>query len=302
MTLSPLPHLDWGAAPDGRWVTVGDGWRALGVEPVDMLGSGWHSLLEPEGAPGAIAALAELAARGGGGCDVAILVGGATRWLRMILAPGNAGRAALDGRAVEVTDLVTAAASADHRVARLQHRIKNNLQVVISLLGLQAHYLKDPTLRVQLEDAVQRVRCVALMQDQVFQAADMTRIPLAPALVALGDQLALGGGVAGGDDAVAEAALPGDRASALVLLCNEVLMSLLKGRDGDGSRHGDEAGGLDLALAGEGGLRIAVRLGEPIERLDPLGERLAGLLARQLRAEIRQEPGAISVIVPLKTQ
>ena len=57
----------------------------------------------------------------------------------------------------------------------IHHRVKNNLAVVSSLLGLQAKN-KDPGVRALFEDSQQRVKSMALVHEKLYQTRDVSAI------------------------------------------------------------------------------------------------------------------------------
>ncbi len=60
----------------------------------------------------------------------------------------------------------------------VHHRVKNNLQVICSMLRLQARYLQDETLLQALRDCRERVLAMALLHDQLHRAEDLSNINL----------------------------------------------------------------------------------------------------------------------------
>lgn len=58
----------------------------------------------------------------------------------------------------------------------IHHRVKNNLQIISSLLNLQARQLADPVLRLAFEDCRQRVVSMSLIHDQLYRHADLACI------------------------------------------------------------------------------------------------------------------------------
>lgn len=58
----------------------------------------------------------------------------------------------------------------------VHHRVKNNLQVIISLLRLQSQQLADPQAREQFRDTQNRVRAMALVHEQLYGTADLAHI------------------------------------------------------------------------------------------------------------------------------
>lgn len=58
----------------------------------------------------------------------------------------------------------------------IYHRVKNNLQVVSSLLVLQGTSCSDQALRAMLEESASRVKSMALVHEQLYQSGDLVRI------------------------------------------------------------------------------------------------------------------------------
>jgi two-component sensor histidine kinase len=69
------------------------------------------------------------------------------------------------------------------------HRIKNNLQIIASLLSLQASYIPDPLIREMFMDSQDRVRSMALIHEALSQSGDMGEIDFAAYIRQLASQL-----------------------------------------------------------------------------------------------------------------
>ncbi len=67
----------------------------------------------------------------------------------------------------------------DVLLREIHHRVKNNLQIISSLLSMQANSLEDETAIAQLRDTEQRVRSMALIHEQLYSNEQMSSIDFA---------------------------------------------------------------------------------------------------------------------------
>ncbi len=61
----------------------------------------------------------------------------------------------------------------------VHHRVKNNLQIISSLLSLQAETIEDKQLLSIFMDSQQRIRSMALIHEKLYQSADMSKLDFA---------------------------------------------------------------------------------------------------------------------------
>src|SRR5690606_19805554 len=60
----------------------------------------------------------------------------------------------------------------------IHHRVKNNLQVITSLLRLQSRETHDPKTLELFKDSTNRVVAMALIHDKMYQTKDLAKINL----------------------------------------------------------------------------------------------------------------------------
>ncbi|CAN0440951.1 unnamed protein product, partial [Phaeothamnion confervicola] len=61
----------------------------------------------------------------------------------------------------------------------VHHRVKNNLQVISSLLKLHADQIDDPAAAAAFQDSQVRVRSIALLHEQLYQSKSLADVDLA---------------------------------------------------------------------------------------------------------------------------
>ena len=112
---------------------------------------------------------------------------------------------ALEARVEERTRALSAALEETRRAAadkdvllqEVHHRVKNNLQIVNSLLSLKAMRSDDPGMREAFEDTLRRVTAMSLVHEALYQHDDTSGIDFAQYLRTLGDAMAESFGATG---------------------------------------------------------------------------------------------------------
>jgi len=73
-------------------------------------------------------------------------------------------------------------ASLDEKVVLLRevhHRVKNNLQIIISLVNLQMRQIDDERLKQVMAETQNRVRAMSFVHEKLYQSEDISHIDLA---------------------------------------------------------------------------------------------------------------------------
>ncbi len=60
----------------------------------------------------------------------------------------------------------------------VHHRVKNNLQVIISLLSIQSQYVNDSNIIQMFQQCQNRVNSIAIIHEKIYQSKDLSRIKL----------------------------------------------------------------------------------------------------------------------------
>ncbi|MFC4169491.1 sensor histidine kinase [Teichococcus aestuarii] len=121
----------------------------------------------------------------------------------------------------------------DLLMAEIHHRVKNNLQIVASLLNLQANRLRDPRAKAEFATARDRVQALATLHRHLYTNQTFEVIALRPFLEELGQQLfaALGERPGQRIKLVVEAdelEIVTDQAVSLALLITETVTNAIK--------------------------------------------------------------------------
>ena len=125
-------------------------------------------------------------------------------------------------------------------IKEIRHRVKNNLQVIVSLLYLQSHKTSDPACAAALMDSQTRIKSMALIHENLYQSDDLMSIDFDRYFRNLAGNLMVAYGVDRSSVRVAtdarDLAINVTTAIPLGLIANELISNALKyaftGRDG----------------------------------------------------------------------
>jgi len=130
----------------------------------------------------------------------------------------------------------------------IHHRVKNNLQVISSLLDLQSSYLKDEKAREMLHNSMDRIKTMARIHTMLYQSEDLARIDLGGFIRDLAARLQQSYGTAGSPVTVNVAVPAGisltiETSIPCGLILNELVSNALKHAFLEG-----KGGNIDIAM------------------------------------------------------
>ena len=181
----------------------------------------------------------------------------------------------------------------------IHHRVKNNLQIVASLLSLQSGSIRDPQMAAHFQESQERIRSMALIHEKLYQSESLARVDLADYVKSLVGILLRTYATAGNVDLQVRldpAFVSIDTAVPVGLLLNELLTNALKYAFPKG-RKGCLLVELEAKPDGQYVVRVeddGVGLGPDfqLEQANTLGMRLVRMLAKQLDAELSFRSGS----------
>lgn len=71
----------------------------------------------------------------------------------------------------------------------IHHRVKNNFQIIISLINLQSNSIKDPALLKMFHDSTNRIRAMALVHEKLYRSEDIAKIDFTSYLRTIAEEL-----------------------------------------------------------------------------------------------------------------
>ncbi len=181
----------------------------------------------------------------------------------------------------------------------IHHRVKNNLQIIISLFNLQSHYINDQKAFAALKEGQDRIKSMALIHERFYQNEGLSRIDFDEYIARLVENLFLSFNIQPERISTAvdaeKISLDIDTAVPCGLIINELVSNSLK--------HGFPGlvkGEIRILFMRVGGDRIQLSVsdngiglpeGFHYENSDSLGMQLITALANQLDGTLKQMEG-----------
>lgn len=190
-------------------------------------------------------------------------------------------------------DLTEALAAKTMLVHEVDHRVKNNLQMISGLLTMQTRTISDPAARATMDSMLNRIEALGTVHRRLYQSRDVERFDVAAFSQDLADDLVRG---SGRSDVrlhldLEAVEVPVEKAPPVALMLNELITNALK--------HGfarERSGKLSVSVRPDGN-HVAIRvtddghgMPEKVSGTGSFGKRLIESLARQLAASIAWHP------------
>jgi len=182
----------------------------------------------------------------------------------------------------------------------VHHRVKNNLQVISSLISLQADCLVDAQLQGVLGDVRDRVKAMALVHEKLYQTEDMARLDFAEYAFSLLKNLWSSHSAANGNVRLnmfpAPLILPVEMAVPCGLILNELASNAIKHAFPGGSggevtvtlEHDTATGAVCLSVRDNG---VGLPADLDWRQSSSLGLRLVQMLAGQMHGTVQTGSG-----------
>jgi two-component sensor histidine kinase len=193
----------------------------------------------------------------------------------------------------------------ENLLKEIHHRVKNNLQIISSLLLLQASKLKDAEAAGIFAECRERIQFMARLHEQLYTSGNLQRIEFGKNLAEIAETLLHSHTPAGCqltlEKKIEPLELDVDTSQVLGLLATELLLNSLKhafaGRKTGSIGVELHAGARNTMIVSDNGVGLPVNFA-PL-RSGRMGMNLAHALARQIRgeAEFSKNPGGGTRVV-----
>jgi two-component sensor histidine kinase len=184
----------------------------------------------------------------------------------------------------------------------IHHRVKNNLQVISSLINMQVRRLEEGASRDALTECQARVYTIALIHETLYESRDYCEMPFSDYVRSLATSVFQ---LAGSPELISlrlelePVTLPVDRAIPCGLILNELIVNALKHAFPDG-----RSGSIRVQLQRRDSRRVALVVGDDgigVREAGPasggeLGMQLVHTLAQQIHADLSVKHAAGTTI------
>ena len=200
--IESIPHVIWLADSDGQVTFLNKAWQEwTGRDIEESLGAKWAESLHPDDATALLAKWEDAYARGEpyeGECRFKAK-DGSYKTITFIGTPvrDSSGKIA---NWVGIDIDITERKEADEKIQQslhekqlllkeIHHRVKNNLQIISSLLSLQSKSTNNQQVHNALKESIDRVQSMAIIHEQLYQTPNLKNIDFADYLKTLTSSL-----------------------------------------------------------------------------------------------------------------
>jgi PAS domain S-box-containing protein len=179
----------------------------------------------------------------------------------------------------------------------VHHRVKNNMQVISSLLNLQASQTQDPAAKTMLEESRQRVRSIAIIHEKLYNAANLAEIDFGTYLKSVADELLRTFGRPEISCVLDLESIPFDidRAIPAGLIVNELLTNALRHAFPPATKgtvwvrlHSRDGNNVELVVKDDG---MGFPSGADVEEATTMGLAIVRTLVEQMQATLTTDTG-----------
>lgn len=287
----------------------------------EVLGRSWQ-LLQPTARSADVLNPIAAAIRGGQAFETEFLCrrkDGSSFWSSLSLSPVHDKSGDLQSVTLLLND-ITAKKQVDQGFQRaleqktallheVEHRVKNSLQMIASLVLLKARRLQNPEARKALQEIAERVSALSAAHRLLYAAGDVSRFDLKEFTAELAEELvmALPSGQVDLNLDIQPLGVPASKAAPLALLLNEVIGNAVKHAFPNGRQ-----GRLTIEIGrADNGLKVAVEDdGVGLDHSPPpegsFGKTLITMLVHQLKGRLTwrdMEPGTrAEIVMPIEAE
>lgn len=208
----------------------------------------------------------------------------------------------IDDRKMADQQLQAALEEKEVLLGEVHHRVRNNLQLVISLLALEATKVSDPGMHQSFDDALARIHAIGLIHQQLYERGDFARMDFADYVHKL--CLALRSALAPANIRfvfeLAPAQCKADPAMPMAMVVVELVMNAIKHAFPDG-----RAGTVTIRLTTPSGInciKLEVQddgIGAPEPMHEGTGLTIARMLTHQLDGTLGRQPSESGTLMRL---
>lgn len=299
--------------PEGRWLRVNNKLcEIVGYSREELLGMTFQDITHPDDLGGDLEHLNRMLRREIDTYNIEkryLRKGGATVWIALTVSivVDEGGRPKYF---ISVVEDITARHAAAEKLRNsltekevllkeIHHRVKNNMQIVSSLLQLQSNQVSDPEMADMFVESQGRIRTMALIHEKLYRARDLAQIDFKEYVESLTSLLthtyASGAGNVTVELDLESVQLGLDTAVPVGLILNEFVTNSIKHAFPDGragvisiSLKRRSANSVEINVHDNG---VGVPAGFDLSSNETLGLRLVKILVAQIEGELNHSTG-----------